>query len=55
MEQENKYLKERVTFLEALLELNSKSLEKSLETNRLLIDYLKNQDSDINSSAKSAS
>ena len=55
MEQEIKDLKERIIFLEALLELNSKGLEKAIETNRILIDYLKNQDSEINVSAKSAS
>lgn len=55
MEQEIKDLKERIIFLEALLELNSHGLEKAIETNRILVKYLKNQDSEINSSAKSAS
>ena len=41
MEQENEYLKERIAFLEALLELNSKGLEKAIETNKILINYLK--------------
>lgn len=41
MELEIKELKERIIFLEALLELNSHSLKKSLETNRMLLDYLK--------------
>ncbi|MFC4698492.1 MULTISPECIES: hypothetical protein [Lactobacillales] len=43
MEQEIKELKERIVFLEALLELNSHGLEKSIETNRVLIEYLKNR------------
>lgn len=41
MEQENKELKERVIFLEALLEMNAAGLEKAIETNRMLIEYLK--------------
>lgn len=44
MEQENKYLKERIAFLEALLELNSRGLEKAIETNSILIQYLKNKE-----------
>lgn len=55
MEQEINELKERIIFLEALLELNSHGLEKALETNKILINYLKNQDCEINSSATSAS
>lgn len=55
MEQEINELKERIIFLEALLELNSRGLEKAIETNRMLISYLKNQDSEVNDSAKSAS
>lgn len=34
MEKENEYLKEKIEILEALLELNSLSLEKAMETNR---------------------
>ena len=34
-------LKERILFLEALLEMNTVGLEKAIETNRLLIDYLR--------------
>ena len=41
MDQEIKDLKERIVFLEALLELNSHGLEKAIETNRLLIEYLR--------------
>lgn len=41
MEQEIQELKERIIFLETLLELNSHGLEKSIETNRILINYLK--------------
>lgn len=41
MEQEIKKLKERIDFLEALLELSSHGLEKAIETNRVLIEYFK--------------
>lgn len=43
MEQEIKELKEQIAFLEALLDLNSESLKKAIETNRMLIEYLKKQ------------
>ena len=43
MEQEINELKERIVFLEALLELNSHGLDKAIETNRMLIEYLKNK------------
>ncbi|WP_270364382.1 hypothetical protein [Enterococcus malodoratus] len=43
MKQEIKVLKERIIFLEALLELTSHGLEKAIETNRILIEYLKNK------------
>ncbi|MBO0477936.1 hypothetical protein DOK76_12755 [Vagococcus sp. DIV0080] len=45
MEQENKELKEMVIFLEALLEMNAAGLEKAIETNRMLIDYLRKKKS----------
>ncbi|MGY3766820.1 hypothetical protein ACWOAH_09875 [Vagococcus vulneris] len=48
MEQEIKELKERIIFLEALLELNSHVLEKAIETNRILIEYLKEKKIKIN-------
>ncbi|EOL45784.1 hypothetical protein [Enterococcus caccae] len=41
MDLEVKYLKEKIEFLEALLELNSNSLQKAMESNRKLIDYIK--------------
>ncbi|MGM8213543.1 hypothetical protein ACLIBH_12270 [Virgibacillus sp. W0430] len=41
MEKEIVYLKEKVKFLELLLEVNSETLEKAIETNRLLIEELK--------------
>jgi hypothetical protein len=44
MNKEIKYLKEKIEFLEALLELNSLSLEKAMETNRKLIDYVKTKE-----------
>ena len=55
MEQGIQELKERIAFLEVLLELNSHAIEKSIETNKVLINYLKNQDCEVKSIAKSAS
>lgn len=43
MEQENQYLKDRIAFLEALLEVNTQGLKIAIETNRKLIDYLKKE------------
>lgn len=47
MEQENQYLKERITYLEMLLDLNAESLQKAIVTNEKLIQYIKSQDSSI--------
>lgn len=41
MKEELKFLKEKIEFLEALLELNSLSLEKAMESNKKLIDYIR--------------
>ena len=41
MEKEIVYLKEKIEFLETLLEVNSGTLEKVIETNRTLIEELK--------------
>ncbi len=41
MEQEIKTLKERVVFLEALLDMNSQSLKTAIETNEKLIEHFK--------------
>lgn len=41
MEQEINEIKEQIVFLEALLELNSNRLEQAIETNRILIRFLK--------------
>ena len=41
MEKEIVYLKEKVKFLGALLDVNLGTLEKALETNRLLVEELK--------------
>lgn len=35
------YLKERVIFLEAIIEINNATILKMVETNKLLIDELK--------------
>lgn len=43
MEQENKYLKERIAFLEALVDMQYESVKKAIETNRVLINYLKDK------------
>lgn len=40
MEESINYLKKRIEFLELLLEVNSETLSKSLETNRKLTDYI---------------
>ncbi len=40
MEKQIEQLNKRIEFLEALLEVNSKTLSKSLETNRILLNYL---------------
>ena len=41
MKTEIEYLKERIAFLESLLDLNAESLTKSLNTNQLLIEEIK--------------
>jgi len=41
MEDTIKHLMERINFLEALLEVNSGTLDKAMETNRMLIEELK--------------
>lgn len=41
MEKEIEYLKERNNFLEKLLEVNSETLSKAMQTNRILIEELK--------------
>jgi hypothetical protein len=41
MDQEIKALKEKVVFLEALLDMNSQSLKTAIETNEKLIEFLK--------------
>ncbi|MGM0124705.1 hypothetical protein IGI37_002099 [Enterococcus sp. AZ194] len=41
MEQENQYLKERIAFLEALIDVQTETLEKAIATNAKLINYLK--------------
>lgn len=41
MEKEIEYLKERNAFLEKLLEVNSETLSKAMQTNRILIEELK--------------
>lgn len=43
MEKEIEYLKEKIKFLELLLEVNSGTLEKAIETNRVLIEELKRE------------
>ncbi|WP_405100769.1 hypothetical protein [Oceanobacillus sp. FSL H7-0719] len=40
MEKEIVYLKERVKFLETLSEVKSGTLEKAIETNKVLMDEL---------------
>lgn len=44
MEKENQYLKERITFLEALVDLQADTINKALETNSTLINYLKDKE-----------
>lgn len=41
LEQENKQLKEKIYFLETILEINTNSLDKVMETNRMLMEELK--------------
>lgn len=51
-----KQLKERIIFLETLIDLNDQTIEKCLETNKLLLKQLKhNHESDVNSKASSTS
>lgn len=40
MEKQIEQLYKKIEFLEALLEVNSETLSKSLETNRMLLNYL---------------
>lgn len=40
MKEEFEYLKSRIEFLESLLEINSATLSKAMETNKKIIDYL---------------
>lgn len=44
MEQENQYLKERIAFLEALVDLQADTIKTALKTNSVLIDYLKDKE-----------
>lgn len=41
LEQENEQLKEKIYFLETILEMNTNSLDKAMETNRMLMEELK--------------
>lgn len=41
MKEELTYLKEKIKFLEALLDVNAGTLEKAIKTNRILIEELK--------------
>lgn len=41
MNEELQYLKERIQFLEALLDINAETLSKAMETNHKLIEELK--------------
>lgn len=51
-----KELKDRIKFLEALINLNDQTIEKCLATNKLLKRQLKdNQELDVNSKASSTS
>lgn len=43
MNEEIKQLKDKIYFLETLLEMNAETLKKAIETNRVLIDQLKKQ------------
>lgn len=45
MEYTIKHLMERIIFLEALLEVNSGTLDKAMKTNRMLIEELKKRES----------
>lgn len=40
LEKENKYLKERIEFLETIIELNSETIQKALETNQKLLNHI---------------
>lgn len=44
MNQENQYLKDRIAFLEAMIDLQTDTINKALETNRILINYLKDKE-----------
>lgn len=44
MEQENQYLKERIAFLEALVDLQADTINTALETNSTLVKYLKDKE-----------
>lgn len=41
LEKENKHLKERIELLEKIIELNSETIQKVLETNHKLLDHAK--------------
>lgn len=45
MNNEVDFLKERVQFLEMLLEINSGTLEEVMKTNRMLVEELKREQS----------
>lgn len=41
LQEENDILKQRIEYLEAILELNNETIQKAIETNNKLLNYIK--------------
>lgn len=41
LRKENEYLKERIAFLEMIIEVNQETIKKAIDTNTKLLDWLK--------------
>lgn len=41
LQKENEHLKERITFLELIIEVNQETITKAIDTNTRLLEWLK--------------
>lgn len=44
LQKENEYLKQRIKFLENIIELNTETIQKALDTNQKLINHIESID-----------
>lgn len=47
MEKENEYLKERIAFLEALVDFQADTIKKALETTSILITHVRDKEEKV--------